>query len=100
VGTAGSTKRQTGDLAVVPASSELRQPSQEGSGIDPPALSGCSASSQGYRITCPPRRSLLCGPEDDVATCFGALLDVNLLESPARPVPLHDLLAGDATERC
>ena len=92
---------KTGDLAVR-ASFQVSYDSLRTAVVAPtrPASSGCSASGRGRRSACRPRRRCIGEPENDVAEVLEALVDVNLLESPAPDwYRFHDLLKVYAMER-
>ena len=69
-------------------------------GVDPARAFRLLGLWQGQSISLPAAAALLGEPEDDVADALEALVDANLLESPAPDrYRFHDLLRFYATER-
>jgi DNA-binding SARP family transcriptional activator/Tfp pilus assembly protein PilF len=92
---------KTGDLAVR-ASFQVSYESLRAAsrGIDPARAFRLLGLWQGTSISLPAAAALIGGSEDDVADALEALVDVNLLESPAPDrYRFHDLLRVYATER-
>lgn len=92
---------KTGDLAVR-ASFQVSYDSLRsvGRGIDPARAFRLLGLWQGTSISLPAATALTGEPEDDVANALEALVDVNLLESPAPDrYRFHDLLRVYAIER-
>ena len=91
----------TGDLAVR-ASFQVSYDSLKtaGRGANPARVFRLLGLWQGASIGLPAAAALIGEPEDDVADALEALVDVNLLESPAPDwYRFHDLLKVYATER-
>ena len=79
---------------------QLRQPQDGGRGVDPARVFRLLGLWQGASISLPAAAALIGEPEDDVADALEALVDVNLLESPAPDwYRFHDLLKVYAMER-
>lgn len=92
---------KTGDLAVR-ASFQVSYESLRAAsrGVDPARAFRLLGLWQGTSISLPAAAALIGGPDDDVADALEALVDVNLLESPAPDrYRFHDLLRVYATER-
>ncbi len=92
---------EAGDLAVR-ASFQVSYDSLRAGkrGVDPARAFRLLGMWQGPSISLPAAVALLGEPEDDVATALEALVDANLLESPAPDwYRFHDLLRFYATER-
>lgn len=92
---------KTGDLAVR-ASFQVSYESLRAAsrGVDPARAFRLLGLWQGTSISLPAAAALIGGSDDDVADALEALVDVNLLESPAPDrYRFHDLLRVYATER-